>query len=107
MNAAREHGDRSSFGVLWIGTLDYGTGPLQASDRNIPAQRLATFPNSVTAISYGGENMRTALQSRIDAGNPGFQLKMYWSRPSSNGNGHRDGLQYSQGIISLRVECTD
>jgi hypothetical protein len=107
MSPAIESGDRSSFGVLWIGTLDYGTGPLQDSDRSIPAQRLATFPNSVTAISYDGESMKTALQSRIDAGNPRFQLKMYWSRPSSNDNGNEDGLGYLPGNISLRVQYTD
>ncbi|GFP32245.1 hypothetical protein HKBW3S42_00551 [Candidatus Hakubella thermalkaliphila] len=94
MNPAIESGDRSFLGDLWIGTLDYDTGPLQAAARLIPAVHLATFPNRVTAISYGGENMRTALQSRIDARNPRFQLKMYWSRPSSDGDFVEDGLGY-------------
>lgn len=95
-------GNVTSFGFLRVGALDYGT--LESADRKIPASLLVQFPNSTTDINYGEDNLKNALQGKIDAGGNRFQLKLYWSHPSSNGNGEQDTLAYLFDSIHLRVE---
>lgn len=102
MTAMPVIGNVTSFGFLRVGTLDYGT--LEVADRNIPASLLVQLPNSTTDINYGEDNLKNALQSKIDAGSNRFQLKLYWSHPSSNGNGEQDTLAYHFDSIHIRVE---
>ncbi len=103
MNSFEEEGDRSYLGNFRIGTLDYGTGPISRADGDIPAEMLVQFPNSVTAISYGNDNLRSKLQESIDASKTRFQLKLYWASPHSNEDGIADGLEYHNETIYIMV----
>ena len=100
-----EYGDRSPLGNLRIGTLDYGTGQLSLSARDIPAKMLVQLPNSITDISYSGDELANELQKNIDAASDRFQLKVYWSHPSIDGV--RGGLRYLQEDIHLTVQYTE
>lgn len=90
-------------GSLRLGVLDYGTGALSSSDGNIGAEMLVQFPNTVTTIDYHESNLLNKLQDKIDAENPRFQIKVYWSNPHSDDDSDPDGLMYTPSGISLRI----
>ena len=104
MNLDSEHGNRSYLGNLRIGTIDYGTGALSASDADIPAELLVSLPNSTTHISYSSDELADELQKNINSGKDRFQLKLYWSHPGSNLDDASDGLIYAQDDIHLAVQ---
>jgi hypothetical protein len=107
MGIGRESGDRSYLGNLRIGTLDYGTGPLNRTDGDIPAEMLVQFPNSITDINYSGDELANALQDRIDAESNRFQLKVYWSHPSTDEDGEQDALVYQRDGTYLIVQYSE
>ena len=104
MILAEEFGDRSYLGNLEIGTLDYKTGHLSASSGDISAKMLVALPNSTTDINYSSKDSKDELQKNIDATSDRFQLKIYWSNPSTNKNKIPDGLLYLKSDINLVVQ---
>ena len=104
MNLQSEHGNRSYLGNLRVGTLDYGVGTLSGADADIPAEMIVQFPNSTTDINYSGDSLREKLQEKINAEGIRFQLKIYWSHPSSNLDDISDSLLYNLDTIHLFVQ---
>jgi hypothetical protein len=101
-------GDNRAFlGNLWIGNLDYGTGTLRVSDADIPANKIIQLPNSTTNINTGNNELANELQKNTDASDERFQLKIYWSHPSSNEDGGPDGLKYQKEDVSLTIQYKD
>jgi len=107
MTSPTERGDRTGFGFFRIGTLDYGRGLLEISDRDIPASMLIQLPNSTTNVNYSDDNLKNALQNKIDGGSSRFQLIIYWSHPGSDRDGQWDGLEYSPRNIHLIIEYVE
>jgi hypothetical protein len=68
---------------------------------------LVQFPNSVTDINYGDDELVNALQERIDAGSDRFQLKLYWSHPYTDEDGEQDALDYQRDNTYLIVQYSE
>jgi len=80
---------------LWIGTVDYGIGPLQSTDYKLGSSPITSVTSPPAEV-----DVTTAVQEAIDAGNPRFQIRNHFSK-FTDSDGLADYIKW--GNVTLTV----
>jgi len=86
-------GDNSFFEVLYLQSVYYGPRPLIPTDNNLPFERLASFPTTISNINYSGDNLATSIQKSLDEGKTRYQVRLVWAM-TTDGDEESDGIAY-------------
>ena len=80
---------------LWVGTVNYGIGPLQSTDYGLVSSPVGSFTSPPTDI-----DVTAAVQAAVDAGNPRFQIRNHFFK-STDSDGLADYIKW--GKVTLTV----
>ena len=86
-------GDNSFFEVMYLQSVYYGPRPLIPTDNDLPFERLASFPTTISNINYSGDNLATSIQKSLDEGKTRYQVRLVWAM-TTDGDEESDGIAY-------------
>jgi hypothetical protein len=82
---------------LWVGTVDYGIGPLQTSDYTLASNPLVG--SWLTSVP-GAIDVTSVVHSAAAASNPRFQVRCHFAKPT-DGDGLADYIMWSTATLTV------
>jgi hypothetical protein len=83
---------------LWIGTVNYGVGPLQSADYNLSSSPLVGSQFHAPPATI---DVTAAVQSAVSAGNPRFQVRGHFATVISNNDNLADYIMFSNATLTI------
>ncbi len=84
---------------LWVGTVNYGAGPLQSSDYTLSSAPIGSIyhaePTTVDVTSQ--------VQSAVSASKTRFQIRAHFSNTPSNSDNAADQIKFSNSGTTLTI----
>ena len=93
-----------SFGIVWLGIVEWGAEPLVISDYNLSGTALQSF--SGPSFTCSNQTLKNELQDAIDDGKSRFQVRIHFSIDTSDGDSSWTGWLYDKDDIILNVVYT-
>lgn len=80
---------------LWVGTVNYGVGPLQSSDYGLLSSPIDGFTSPPEEI-----DVTEAVKAAVDSGNPRFQIRNHFLK-STDSDGLADYIKWSDATLTI------
>jgi len=88
--------------AFWINVVSWGNRPIVQNDFTLIGIAVQSFASP--SVTCAADKLRTELQKAINEGKSRFQIRVHFSGPYTDNDDSRDGWEYFQNNVNLKVE---